>query len=90
MTPEETPDQDERLAMALSGCDGVATEAMRASNEGRIIDNEMMGETYPSSYVPGNPAYLERDFEAGANFICDEILRKRGRDVCAESDINWR
>jgi len=34
--------------------------------------------------------YLERDFEAGANFICDEIMIKRGRDICAESDINFR
>jgi len=78
------------LAMTLGGCDGVATESMRASNEGRIIDNEMMGEAYPSSYVPGAPAYLERDFEAGANFICDEIMLKRGQDICAQSDINWR
>lgn len=78
------------LAMALSGCDGVASEAMKASHEGRIINNEMMRSMYPSSYVPGTPQYLERDFEAGANFICDEIMLKRGRDICAESDINWR
>ena len=78
------------MAFALGGCDDVTTEARDAVNDGRIINNEMMGSMYPSSYMPGTPQYLERDFEAGANFICDEIMIKRGRDICAESDINWR
>lgn len=79
------------LPISLCGCgQGVVTEALKAEREGRIINNEMMAETYPSSFRPGEPPYLERDFEAGADFICDEIKKKRKRDVCAEADINWR
>jgi hypothetical protein len=77
-------------AFALGGCDDVTSEARRASSEGRVINNSIMSQAYPASFVPGTPKYLERDFEAGANFICDEIKMKRGRDICAESDINWR
>ena len=77
-------------AIALSGCDDVTSEARRASSEGRVVSNNIMLQLYPASFVPGTPQYLERDFEAGANFICDQIKIKRGRDVCADSDINWR
>lgn len=79
------------MTTALGGCgQGVVKEARKAEQEGRIINNEMMASTYPSSFRPGDPPYLERDFEAGADFICDEIKLKRGRDICAENDINWR
>jgi hypothetical protein len=78
-------------ALMLSGCgQGVATEAFKAERDGRIINNEMMTATYPSTFRPADPPYLERDFEAGADFICDEIKLKRHRDICAEADINWR
>ena len=78
------------LTTALVGCDGVLQEALKAVKDGRIISNEIMSSYYPSSFRPGTPPYLERDFEAGAEFICDEIKLKLGRDVCAEKDINWR
>jgi hypothetical protein len=78
------------LTIALIGGDGVLQEAVKAIKDGRIINNEMMSAYYPSSFRPGTPPYLERDFEAGANFICDEIKVKLGRDLCAETDINWR
>jgi hypothetical protein len=65
-------------------------EAKEAESEGRTIDNEMMQVMYPASFRPGNPKYLERDFEAGADFICDEIERHYGRDLCAEPKIKWR
>ena len=83
------------LAAVLSGCnsvvgESVVGEALKAERDGRIINNEMMAATYPSSFRRGQPPYLERDFEAGADFICDEIRLKRGRDLCAEKDINWR
>jgi len=45
---------------------------------------------YPNSFSPADPPDLERDFEAGADFICDEIKQKRGKDLCSEADINWR
>jgi hypothetical protein len=76
---------------SLAGCAGeVAKEADKAERDGRIINNEMMVAWYPSSFSPGSPPYLERDFEAGADFICDEIKRKRGQDICADADIKWR
>lgn len=75
----------------LCGCgEGVVTEAARAQNEGQIINNEMMAANYPETFRSGKPPYLERDFEAGADFICDEIKLKRGQDICADTDIKWR
>ena len=65
------------MVTALGGC-------------GPRISNEMMSEMYPSSFRSGSPPYLERDFEAGANFICDDIKQKRHKDICAEGDIHWR
>ena len=65
-------------------------EARQAEKEGRVINNEMMTGTYPSTFRPGSPAYLERDFEAGADFICDEIKLKYNRDLCADEKIGWR
>ena len=68
----------------------VVAEAIKADFDGRIISNEIMEQTYPHSFRAGSPEYIERDFEAGADFICDEIEFKYGRDICAEPDINWR
>ena len=78
------------LATVLSGCDGVVSGAIKAKQDGHIISNELMIAQYPASFRAGNPPYLERDFEAGADFICDEIKLKKGHDLCAESAINWR
>ena len=83
------------VPITLGGCrdrvrDSVVQEAASAEREGRIINNEAMLSMYSYSFRPGNPPYLERDFEAGADFICNEIMRKRGKDFCAEAGINWR
>lgn len=79
------------IPTTVTGCgNGVVTEARKAEREGRIINNEVMGSMYRSSFRRGDPPYLERDFEAGADFICDEIKQKRGKDLCSDEDINWR
>ncbi len=68
----------------------IQQEAKQGEKDGRVINNDLMTATYPSTFRPGNPAYLERDFEAGADFICDEINLKYKRDLCAEDRIEWR
>ena len=68
----------------------IIREAKEAERDGRIIDNELMYEMYPKSFRKGNPKYLERDFEAGVNFMCDEFRVQYKRDICAESEIHWR
>jgi hypothetical protein len=68
----------------------IVREARQAEEEGRIIDNDLMYSMYPKSYRKGHPKYLERDFEAGVNFMCDEFRAEYGKDVCAEPEINWR
>lgn len=74
-----------------AACDSeLVREAKRAEDAERVISNEMMQATYPESFRPGSPLYLERDFEAGVDFICDEIKIKKKHDVCADPDINWR
>ncbi len=76
---------------AITGCDSpVIREAKEAESEGRVINNEAMRAMYPASFRPGSPQYLERDFEAGAEFICDEIKVKYKRDICSEERMNWR
>jgi len=65
-------------------------EARKAESDRRIIDNNIMQEMYPASFRKGYPVYLERDFEAGADFICDEIETHYGKDLCAEPKIKWR
>lgn len=75
---------------AACGDSSLVQEAREAENDGRIINNEAMGAMYPASYRAGYPPYLERDFEAGADFICDEIRSKYERDICSEDEINWR
>lgn len=62
-----------------SGCDSPS-----------VISNELMQEMYPDTFRSGDPPYLERDFEAGADFICDEVKNEIGRDLCSEPSINWR
>lgn len=69
---------------------GTSVLVLAGCSEQQFISNELMTSMYPASFRPGNPPYLERDFEAGANFICDEIKIKRGQDLCSEPDINWR
>lgn len=79
------------LFLLTSACDSaIVDEAQRAEDEGAIIDNEIMLAMYPETFRSGSPAYLERDFEAGADFICDEIELEYGRDFCSEGEINWR
>ncbi|MBB6425156.1 hypothetical protein [Sphingopyxis sp. JAI128] len=79
------------LLMLATACDSaIVDEAQRAEDQGAVVSNEAMTSMYPETFRPGSPAYLERDFEAGANFICDEIKTKHGRDICSEPDINWR
>ncbi|MFN3607693.1 MAG: hypothetical protein ACK4Y9_01390 [Hyphomonas sp.] len=65
-------------------------EAKNAEQDGRTISNDFMQRYYPRSFRTGSPAYLERDFEAGADFICDEIMHNYGADICAEKEIGWR
>jgi hypothetical protein len=78
------------LGFALLGRDSVLYETLKAVKNGRIINNEMMSAQYPSSFRPRTPPYLERDFEAGANFVCDEIKKNYGSDFCGREGINWR
>lgn len=78
------------LALTTACNSSLIDEAERAESDGRVISNEMMQQMYPESFVPGNPKYLERDFEAGADFICDEIKIKYQRDICSEPKVNWR
>jgi hypothetical protein len=79
-------------ALALTtACDSsLIREAEQAEGEGRTINNEVMLGMYPQSFRPGQPPYLERDFEAGAEFICDDIKIKYKRDICSEPQIHWR
>lgn len=94
----------ERKAAVISSCFAVllilpscgitdsplVKEARSAERDGRVISNELMAEMYPEDFVYGQPEYLERDFEAGADFICDKLERKYERDVCADPDVQWR
>jgi len=67
------------VLLLASGCDSPS-----------VISNESMQEMYPDTFHSGHPPYLERDFEAGADFICDEVKNEIGRDLCSEPSINWR
>ena len=79
------------IIVLTAGCDSaIISEAERAEQAGDIVNNEAMTAMYPNTFRPGSPAYIERDFEAGADSICDEIKVKQHRDICAEPDINWR
>ena len=77
--------------LLLTGCSSpIVTEAQRAEKDGQVISNDLMGQWYPNTYKQGSPSYLERDFEAGADLICDQILYEYKRDICSESKIHWR
>lgn len=79
------------LLMLAAACDSaIVDEAQRAEDDGAVISNEAMASMYPETFRPGSPAYLERDFEAGADFICAEIRAKHGRNLCSGPEINWR
>lgn len=82
------------LVTFISACgvsdSSLIREAKQAEKEERIIDNDLMYEAYPKSFRKGNPQYLERDFEAGVNFMCDEFRVQYKKDVCAEPEIHWR
>lgn len=82
------------MALALSSCSlitqsDLVREAAAAEKDGRTISNFMLQSLYPQSFTPGNPKYLERDFEAGADMICTEIELKYGEDICSNSGIGW-
>ena len=79
------------LLPSAAACDSqLIRNAKEAEDEGRVILNDVMAEMYPQSFRRGHPPYLERDFEAGADFICAEIKAKHERDICSEPEINWR
>ncbi len=78
------------LAVTSACNSALIEEAKEAESEGRVLNNRMMSVLYPQTYREGTPQYLERDFEAGANFICDEIKAKKGNDICADPEIGWR
>lgn len=78
------------LALTAACDSNILKEAKHAEKNGAVISNEMMSAMYPQSFRPGTPPYLERDFEAGADFICAEIKLKYRRDVCSETEINWK
>lgn len=78
------------LALIASCDSSLISEAKRAERDERVVSNEMMTAMYPKSFRPGSPQYLERDFEAGADFICDQIKVEYERDICSEKPINWR
>ncbi|MEZ5759893.1 MAG: hypothetical protein R3D87_02000 [Paracoccaceae bacterium] len=65
-------------------------EAISAEKDGRTINNQMMRSIYPKTYRDGSPEYLERDFEAGADLICDEIQNRYHEDICSSRGIGWR
>jgi len=79
------------LMAGATACDSkLIREAKEAEDEGAVIDNDMMAAMHPQTFRRGSPAYLERDFEAGADFICAEIKAKHRRDLCSEPEINWK
>ena len=64
--------------------------AISAEKDGRTINNQTMESFYPRSFRVEHPEYLERDFEAGADFICDEIQIRYHEDMCSKDGIGWR
>lgn len=64
--------------------------AISAEKDGRTINNQIMETFYPRSFRAGYPQYLERDFEAGAEFVCDEIQIKYQVDMCSKDGIGWK
>jgi hypothetical protein len=59
-------------ATVLTGACGdfaLVRDAKAAEADGRTIHGKVIGATYPQSFTSGGLPYLERDFEAGADFI---------------------
>lgn len=67
----------------------LVSEADSAERDGHVINNEMMQTNYPESFRTGYPQYLERDFEAGADLICDEIRLRYQQDMCSSDGVGW-
>ena len=67
----------------------LVSEAASAESDGRTISNETMQVFYPHSFRAGSPKYLERDFEAGADLICDQIRIAYREDICSKEEIGW-
>ena len=67
----------------------IVEQCAMSVKQGNIINNQLMLSMYPYAYKVGVPEYIERDFEAGANFICAAIKFAYGRDLCAEEPIHW-
>ena len=69
----------------------VAKFAQQEAKEGRLILNEgwLVSEEEKLAFKPATPQYLERDFEAGADYICDQFLIKTKEDFC-HTIIKWR
>jgi hypothetical protein len=66
-------------------------EARAAEADGRTINNDTMQTFYPQDFRAGYPAYLERDFEAGADLICNAIQNEFNQDLCSTNGgIGWR
>src|SRR3546814_19244315 len=77
------------LLLIASGCESpVVNKAKDAVNRDEIIDNQIMSEMYTQSFRPGPPQYIERDFEAGANFNGPGIKTNQTRTICADSTTN--
>ena len=69
----------------------VAKFAQQEADNDRLILNEgwLFSEEERLAFKPAIPQYLERDFEAGANYICDLFLIKTNKDFC-HTIIKWR
>ncbi|WP_150124942.1 hypothetical protein [Tsuneonella mangrovi] len=79
------------LLLLTTSCESpLVHEAREAEGDGRVISNDLMKQMYPQAFREGDPPYLERDFEAGADFICDKIKLQYNRDICSEPAIGWR
>lgn len=79
------------LIVGVTACDSqLIREAKEAEDKGATIDNDVMAAMFPQAFRRGDPAYLERDFEAGADFICAQIKTKHKRDLCSEPEIDWK
>lgn len=79
--------------VSVAGCalnsNPIVEQCAMSVKHGNVISNELMLSMYPHTYKVGTPQYIERDYEAGANFICATIKHEYGRDLCAEEKVHW-
>lgn len=68
----------------------VVQKCINAVKEKELISNDTMAIMYPHTYHKASPQYLEIDFEAGADFICDTIQYHYKTDICSTKEIHWR